>query len=83
MWKTVQIELERPPDLAQRPGPEEKLVVNKPNTGYYRGPNRGQARKFFDMNEGFSSHGKSSKRFIGSIALCQLFLLPNSSWHPK
>ena len=32
------VELERVPDSTRRPGPEEKLVVNKPSTQYYQGP---------------------------------------------
>ena len=31
------IELERVPDPVRRPGPEEKLAINKPNTQYYPG----------------------------------------------
>ena len=43
--RPVLLELERVPDLAWRP--EEKLVVNKPNTRYYPGPNVSQARELF------------------------------------
>ena len=39
------LELERVPDPAQRPGPEEKLAVNKLNTRYYPGPNLIQAHE--------------------------------------
>ena len=42
------LELERVPDPAQRLGSEEKLVVKKPNTRCYPGPNlSSQARKPF------------------------------------
>ena len=43
----LNLELEWVPDPARRPGPEEKLVVNKPNTRYCPGPNLGQARELF------------------------------------
>ena len=43
----LQIELERVTDTAQRPGPEEKLVINKPNTQYYPGQNLSQARQAY------------------------------------
>ena len=33
----ILVELERIPDPARRPGPEEKLAVKKPNTLYYPG----------------------------------------------
>ena len=36
--KWISLELERVPDPARRPGPKEKLVVNKPKTRFYLGP---------------------------------------------
>ena len=43
----VPVELEQVPDPARRPGPEEKLTVNKPNTRYYLGSNLGKTRELF------------------------------------
>ena len=42
-----EIKLDRVPDLAQRPGPEEKLEVIISNTQYYPGLNLSQACKLF------------------------------------
>ena len=49
-WWTsyIQLELERVPNPARRPGPEEKLAINKPKTHYYLGQNLGQPRELFD-----------------------------------
>ena len=41
------LELERVPDPARRPGPDEKLAENEPKFLYYPGPNLGQARKIY------------------------------------
>ena len=41
------LELERIPDPARRPGPDEKLIVNEHNTPYYPDPNLGQAREIY------------------------------------
>ena len=41
--------------LAQRPGPEEKLEVNMPNTQYYLGS------KLHQVHEIFDSLGKAQK----------------------
>ena len=43
----ARLKLERVPDPARSPEPEEKLTVNKPNTLYYPGPNLGRARELF------------------------------------
>ena len=40
-------ELEWVPELARRPGPKEKLAVNKPNTRCDPGPNLGKAHQLF------------------------------------
>ena len=40
-------ELERVPDPARGPGPEEKLAINKTSTRYYLAPNLEKAREPF------------------------------------
>ena len=41
------IELELVADQARRPGPEEKLTVNKISTRYYPGSNLNKTRELF------------------------------------
>ena len=80
--RDVLVELERAPDPALRPGPEEKLVVNKPNTLYYPGPNLSQARELFcRLNRAqiiivFTRLEESSENFK---SLSRLFSLPDKS----
>ena len=69
----LEIELERVPDPARRPGPEEKLAVNKTNTWYYLGPNLGQAGELFGKLDrapetlGRTRLEKSSNSLKGSL----------------
>ena len=42
----LHLELEQVPDPARRPGPDEKLSVNKPNTRYYSGSNLDKSVSF-------------------------------------
>ena len=43
------LELERVPDPAKRPGPKEKLALNKLNGRFYLSSNFGKARELFGM----------------------------------
>ena len=67
------LELERVPEPAWSPGPEEKLALNKPNTRHYPGPNLGQACELFDKLDkaretvGYTRLEKSSKNIKGSL----------------
>ena len=85
----MHLELERVLDPARRPGPEEKLTVNKPNTQYYPGPILGQARELFDKLDkskeiaGYTRLEKSSKNFKGMRGSSPLSQLPKLSSGPK
>ena len=56
LWKKINerflLELERVPDLALKPGPEEKLGLNKLNTQYYLSSHFGEACKFLEGTRG-------------------------------
>ena len=78
------VELERVPDPAQRPGPEEKVAVDKSNTRYYPGPNLGHVRELYTELDkaresvGYTRLEKSSKNFkdsLGSRHFSQLTVL--------
>ena len=56
----AQIELERVTDPARRPGPEEKLVINKLNTQHYSGPNLSQACELFSRTNSAREHAVST-----------------------
>ena len=61
LLSTLKLELERVPDPARRPRPEEKLVVNKPNTRNNPGLNLSQACELYKRVDSARDNGVSNK----------------------
>ena len=83
------VEWEQVTDLARRPGPIEKLVVNQPKTRNKSGPNLGQVRELFDKLDkdgktvGYTRLKKSSKNIKGSLGSNQFARQPDLGSGPK